>query len=319
MDARRAQDLMKHIFQDEDNGMEMMRKLPLSDSIQMMTKILPECMKKAEEKDNVNDIGFFGDLTKKYEAVVVEKLKEAKHLWVVYSETTGYPYIVDKDMLVLYDYTNHAIVEERLAKAGYKVSIGVETPDVFKNEIAHMYRNGYKNIRFIDGKSDAFTVPRESFYNYEEFFNEEYMTNPALEQTMLEFFQEVRKDGSLEARKDMLKKAEAAMTNALKNAEFMVPCTKEEKDDSVEIAHPFIDVTERVSHEDGQQVIAIPAFTDGYEMDKCYEGHHENMLYTFKEMYELVEELDAAGVILNALGVSYFMPAELLKSIQLNI
>lgn len=316
MDARRAQDLMRHIFQDEDNGMAMMTKLPLTDSIQMMTKILPECMKMAEEKESVNDIGFFGDLTKKYEGIVVDKIKNAEHLWVVYCDTTGYPYMVDKDMLVLYDYTNHAIVEERLAKAGYKVSIGVETPESFKNEIAHMYRNGYKNIRFIDGKSDAFVVSRESFYSYDEFFNDEYMTNPALEQTMIEFFQETRKEGSLEAKREMLKDAEAAMTEALKNAEYMVPCTKEEKEDMVEISHPFIDVTERVKHEDGQQLIAIPAFTDGFEMDKCYEGHHENMLYTLKDMAELVEELGAAGVILNALGISYFMPAQLLKSLS---
>lgn len=315
MDAIRAQDLMRHIFQDEDNGMAMMVNLPLADSIHMMVQILPECLEKAKDKGNENDIGFFMDLTRKYEAIVIDKIKKTERLWVIYSETTGYPYMVDKDLLVLYDYTNHASVEERLEKAGYKVSIGIETPEDFKNEIAHMYRNGYENIRFIDGKTDAFTVSRESFYDYDEFFNDEYITNPGLEQTMLEFFQEVRKDGSLEAKKEMLGKAEAAMTEALKNAEYMVPCTKEEKDDAVEIAHPYIDVTEHVKHEEGEQVIAIPAFTDGFEMDKCYEGQRENMLYTLKDMAELVEELDASGVILNALGISYFMPAGVLKSL----
>ena len=315
MDARRAQDLLRHIFQDEDNGMAMMTKLPLEDSIHMMTQILPECLKKAQEKDSLNDMGFFGDIEKKYEAIVVDKIKKTEHLWVVYCETTGYPYMVDSDLLVLYDYTNQAEVIERLVKAGYRVTLGVEKPEDFKNEIAHMYRNGYKNIRFIDGKSEAYVLPREAFYDYEEFFGADYMTNPAMEQSMIEFFQELRKDGSMDGRKEQVKNIEGIMTEAFKNSEFMVPCTKEENEEEVEIAHPFIDVTERVAHEDGQQMIAIPAFTDGYEMDKCYEGQHENMLYTFAELTDLVTELGAAGIIINALGISYFMPVDVMKSI----
>lgn len=315
MDARRAQDLLRHVFQDEDNGLAMMEKLPLDESIQMMTQIISECMKKAKEKDSVNDIGFFTDLSEKYRAIVIDKIKKAEHLWVIYCETTGYPYIVDGDMLVLYDYAHHISVEERLNRAGYKVTIGIETPESFKNEIAHMYRNGYKNIRFIDGKSDVFTIEREAFFGYEDFFGDDYITNPGMEKALISFFQEARKDGPLKDRKTALKPLEYDMVESLKSGEFMVPCTKEEKDDEVEIAHPFIDVTDHVAHEDGQQIIAIPVFTDGYEMDKCYEGHHENMLYTFLETKELVKELGAAGIIINALGISYFMSLELLKTL----
>ena len=64
-----------------------------------------------------------------------------------------------------------------------------------------------------------------------------------------------------------------------------------------------------------EQVIAIPVFTDGYEMDKCYEGHHENMLYKLTDLNELVHELEASGIIINCLGISYFMDESVLARI----
>ena len=53
------------------------------------------------------------------------------------------------------------------------------------------------------------------------------------------------------------------------------------------------------------------------EMDKCYEGHHENMLYQYDELVNLVEELGASGVIINCLGISYYMKLELMHKINM--
>lgn len=49
-----------------------------------------------------------------YRKIVVDKLLNADHLWTIYCDSTGYPYMVDDDIVVLYDYTNHARVEEQL-------------------------------------------------------------------------------------------------------------------------------------------------------------------------------------------------------------
>ena len=84
----------------------------------------------------------------------------------------------------------------------------------------------------------------------------------------------------------------------------------------VSIAHHFIDVTDRLEHKEDEQVIAIPAFTDGFEMDKCYKGQYENMLYTYKELVEAIDELGASGAIFNPLGISYYIPLETLKKIE---
>ncbi len=43
-----------------------------------------------------------------YRKIVVDKLLNADHLWTIYCDSTGYPYMVDDDIVVLYDYTNHA-------------------------------------------------------------------------------------------------------------------------------------------------------------------------------------------------------------------
>ena len=106
------------------------------------------------------------------------------------------------------------------------------------------------------------------------------------------------------------------MIDMMLNAEYMVRCVKEETEEEVEISHHFIDITDRVTEkEEGEHVIAIPVFTDGFEMDKCYEGHHENMLYKFDELVSLMDELGASGIIINCLGISYFMRTALMKKI----
>ena len=92
--------------------------------------------------------------------------------------------------------------------------------------------------------------------------------------------------------------------------------SEEETEEQIEISHPFIDLTDKIKDkEEGEKVIAVPVFTDGFEMDKCYEGHHENMLYKFSELVELVDELGASGIIINCLGISYYMKADIMKRI----
>ena len=102
---------------------------------------------------------------------------------------------------------------------------------------------------------------------------------------------------------------------ALRNADLMVPCTKEEKDDSVSIAHPYVDITDKVEHKEGEQVLALPVFTDGIELDKCYFDKHENMLYTYMELLKSVKEIGASGIVINPLGVSYYVPLDIMKKI----
>lgn len=319
MDARRAQDILRHIINDEDYGAAMLDKISVTESIEVLTKMLPDCVATAQNDNNINDAGFFSQMIHNYYPLILDKIKNAEHLWVVYSDNTGYPYMIDGDLFVLYDYANHAELEKKLNTAGYQVALESVTPTDFRNEVAHMYRNGYEKIRFTDGKGEPFVVAKEDLYSFEDFFNEEYMTNPGLQRAMIEFFQEFRKNTAADAgREEILKKREDAMIRTMVHAEYMVPCIKEETEDMVEISHPFIDLTDRIQDkEEGERVIAIPAFTDGFEMDKCYEGHHENMLYQYDELVNLVEELGASGVIINCLGISYYMKLELMHKINM--
>ena len=317
MDARRAQDLLRHITQDKDYGLKTMQGVSLSECIYMVNTVLPSCVKQAEENLKGNDAGFFSKMIRQYRALAIEKIKNEEHLWIAYTDLTGYPYMIDGDMIVIYDYSAAKQIENNLNKAGYRVTFGNLDSAAFKSEIAHMYRNGYKKIRFMDGKDKPFIVEREEFFSYDEFFDDDYVTNPGLEAAMLEFFQEFRKQAPLENRDEMLKRRERKMLDTMVNAEYMVPCIKEENEETVEISHPFIDLTERVKEkQEGEKVIAVPVFTDGFEMDKCYEGHHENMLYKFGELINLTEELGASGIIINCLGISYFMRTELMKKIK---
>jgi len=315
MNQKRAQELIKHIVEDKDNGAITMRNLSLSDSIYLEADILKSCILRADEIGKDTDASYFAQMIDRFRPIVLDRIKKADRLWIVYCDSTGYPYELDKDMLVLFDYINHKDIVQKLENSGFKITLIDVDSQKFKNEVSHMYRNGYKSIRFIDGKCEPFIVAREELYSHEEFFNETYITNPALQQTMISFFQEFRKKVEFSARMNMLESRQEKMIKNLLNAEFMVPCTKTENEEEVEITHPFIDLSDKVESKDGKPVIAIPVFTDGFELDKCYMGKNETMLLSFKELVHLVEELEASGIIINCLGISYYMGYEVIKKI----
>lgn len=315
MDSIKAQDIIRHIFKDDDKGCEYIKGLPMTDGIEVITKVIPELISKAEEKKSDNDIGYFSKLKEIYCGIVVEKLMNMEHLWTVYCDSTGYPYMLDEDLVVLYDYTNHARVEEQLKKYGYEVTFGIEDKESFRYEMAHMYRNGYKNIRFIDGKDNMLVVPREEIATYDQLIVDDFVTNPGLQSALIQFFQEFRKPGNTADKAAFLGTKESELKIAIRNADYMVPCTKEESDDIVSISHPYVDISDKVKHTEGEQVLALPVFTDGIEMEKCYAGKTENMLYNYKELLKSVKELGASGIIINPLGVSYYVPVEIMKQI----
>ena len=277
---------------------------------------LGDLYKKYEElKKRLGNEGYFNEIGNVYRKIVVDKLLNADHLWTIYCDSTGYPYMVDDDIVVLYDYTNHARVEEQLGKYGYDISYGIEDKDSMQYEIAHLYRNGCRNIRFTDGKDNELIVSREEIGTYDQYIREDFVTNPGLQNALIKFFQEYRKPGDSTAKAAILRDKEAELKKAIRNADYMVPCTKEETDEEVSISHPYVDITDKVSHKEGEKILALPVFTDGLEMEKCYAGKHEDMLYTYMELLKTVKELGASGIVINPLGVSYYVPVDIMKQL----
>ncbi len=324
MDVRRAQDLLKHITQDKDYGIETIKKIPLADAVFVVNKMLPDCIQKAQDDGNENDAGYFSTVMRQYRPIILDKLRNIERVWIAYSALTGYPYILDGDLVAIYDYSQHVRVEQTLNNAGYRVAFGSEDSAAFRDEVAHMYRNGYKNIRFMCEKMEPFVVSREELFGYDTFFNEDYVTNPGLQSAAISYFQEARKRMPKAGREIILQSREKEMHRAMANAEYMVPCIKEENEDTVEISHPFLDLTERIrgAADNGgaaggekDKIIAVPVFTDGHEMEKCYAGQHENMLYRFDELIDLIDKLEASGIIINCLGISYYVDKKQMKRI----
>lgn len=260
---------------------------------------------------------FFNEMINRYYPIAIQKIKNTERLWIAYSDLTGYPYMLDRDLIILYNYSENQSIQKKLNMAGYRVVFGGLDQDTFKMEVGHMYRNGYKRIRFMDGKSEPFIVDREDIYAYDDFYSDDYMTNPACSAAMINYFQELRKQAPAKERASMIKQREDLMFQAMVESEFMVPCIKTENDEEVEIQLPFIDVTQRVAEkQEDEKVIALPAFTDGYEMNKCYKEHQEHMLYTFNDLMQLVNELDTSGIIIDCLGISFFMRKNVMEQVN---
>lgn len=315
MNEKRSQEILKHIVQDKDYGISILKTLSLAECIFVANNILRSCIQKANENGNVNDSNFFSKMMYNIKSIIVDKVKNANNLWLVYCDATGYPYEVDKDMLVIYDYPSQKEIAQRLENTGFKVTIVDMDNNQFKNEIAHMYRNGYKSIRLINDQYEPYIIEREEIYPFDDFFKDDYITNPGLQISMISFFQEFRKESKYDLRANLLKSREDNMINNILHAEFMVPCTKIETEDELEISHPFIDISDSIQSEDGKPVIVVPVFTDGFELDKCYKDEHETMLYKYDELIALTDELEASGIIINCLGTSYYMSREMMKKI----
>ena len=88
------------------------------------------------------------------------------------------------------------------------------------SEVGHMYRNGIKNIRFIDGRDNMLTISREEIATYDMFFKDEYVTNPALQNALISFFQEFRKD-KVDDNSPVLASKETDLKVALRNADSL--------------------------------------------------------------------------------------------------
>ncbi len=314
MEARRAQELLKYVINTGDYGISALKDATLEEAVYMAGKVLPECLQLATDKRVDNDIAFFASAIREVRAYVVDRLKNEDELWVVYSGLTGYPYYVDGCLVVLFNYEKHGAIEEILNKAGYKVETGSVTRQTFKYEIGHMYRNGYQTVIFADGTDIMFKVGREEIYAYDEYYDDEYVMNPAFQSAMIDYFQESRKDQPKEERMEMLTLRESKMFSVMKNSEFIVPCLTNETEEEVEISYPFIDLAKERGSE--ESIIAVPTFTDGFEMNKCYGDHRDNMLYKFEDLIGLVEELGASGIVINYMGEKFYMDMEMLKKVD---
>ncbi len=51
-------------------------------------------------------------------------------------------------------------------------------------------------------------------------------------------------------------------------------------------------------------------------MNKCYKEHQEHMLYTFNDLMQLVNELDTSGIIIDCLGISFFMRKNVMEQVN---
>lgn len=313
MDSIKAKDILRHITRDEDYGIEALRAMSIADLNEVYSVMLPTCINQAEATQKQQDEEYFTQVRNAVFGIVIEKLKTCERRWVLYNEDTTYPYMAGDSMIVLYDFAGKDKVVTPLVSMGYKVSLLAEDAQGFINEIAHMYRNGYKTIQFVGAKGEAFNVSREDFYAYNEFFDDRYITNPGLQSALIQNIQEQKRVGKFDKDVKYLEKLRYTLNVQYQNAEYMVPCVKIETEDTITFAHPPIDVTKEVGSKDGNPVIAIPAFTDGFEMDKCYTGERENMLYNIKQMRDLIDELGVDGFVLNYLGQNCFIDREMIK------
>lgn len=316
MDTQKARDILRHITRDDDNGIDAMRALTVAEVVEVYSIMLPTCIEQAIECEKEADEDYFKRVREYAYAVAIEKLSELPKRWIVYDSRTGYPYMVGDSMIVIYDFLARDKVMEPLIKMGYEVTLMPENEVDFKNEVAHMYRNGYSKIQFVGSTPKTFVTRREDFAAYEDFYGDDYITNPGLQAALIRYFQEAERSGDADKNQELIGQMRAELDEQYMHAEYMAPCAKIETEDEITFVHPPIDLTaEIVGNSEGKKVVAIPVFTDGFEMDKCFTGERENMVYNIHELKELIEEIGVDGFVLNYMGQRIFMNLDMIAEL----
>ena len=94
MDARRAQDILRHIINDEDYGAAMLDKISVTESIEVLTKMLPDCVATAQNDNNINDAGFFSQMIHNYYPLILDKIKNAESVKTAITTVRRYALII---------------------------------------------------------------------------------------------------------------------------------------------------------------------------------------------------------------------------------
>ena len=309
MDNNRAYELITHVFEDPDCGMEEMEKASVHENVYVMSYLKEVCIPKAEAEKNREDITRFQAMLSFFRALTLKKIMNLDKAWKVNSVATGYPYKFNDGVLILYTDENVEALKENLGKAYFSVEAEEMNNDQLRQEIGNLYRNGYKVVNFCDGVCKPFEVKVEDIMPLRDTYLKDSRINPDLQAAIISFFQEVRRGVTYEGFEEAIQTLEKNMMIEVCKATYFVPSqmvpTSNNKEE-MEITHPLLKGEATVEGQKIEQV-ALPVFTDIYEMALVYGEEWDPMEVSYDDVVKICHNLNATGFVINFKGINLFI------------
>ena len=316
IDSERMNMLIQSFLEDNDHGREKMKAASLLENLCLTSYIESQCIPIAKENGKDNDLKFFEEYAGYYKMMTLDRIMKLDNYGIVVSQATNHFYTINKDVIVLVDMSEADFLVNSLAKDNIDVEIREISRQEFKAMLADLYRTGFNNVQFTDGKLRPMIVAKETIYRAEK---EKSRTNPELYIESLVFLQEAHKFGK--ENKGVLIKKDSPIAKAVRTATYLVPAIVQSKNgNEMQVKYPFLNTTV-----EGQRI--LPVATDHKEFEyfitsqlmKDYNNLPKEkkacIELPFSEVYRVFTTDDLFAIAVNPIGYNFILNGKLLEVI----
>lgn len=265
--------------------------------------------------------GFESNHRKVYNELL-NRVRDAEKLYVLYDATTGYPFIdhgfgnvyFEKDLA---EKAAGLFAKQfrRLMVKDIMVESPVETSAVKRGFFDYLYYIGVENILVDNGayrarfkRNEIVAAPGE--WNSEDLGKNPI--NPALNFAMLDFMEELRWPVQYEKRNDVVRAKEMRMLSLIRSSNFIVPMQHEGPVEVLEDGRMKFNKDTKfkflmLNTKDEKHF--LPIFTDGIEFGKKLRGTEWNAaVFKYQDILKFMSDKD--GIAINPEGQNVILPKE---------
>ncbi len=260
---------------------------------------------------------------------LLNRIRDAKDLFVLYDMSTGYPFI-DHGFANVY-------FEEELAEKAKAVFEGqyrklvvrkvkVENDDastsVKRGFFDYLYYIGIENLIVDNGAFRARFKRNEIVMSPMDWSGDKKdasPVNPALNFAMLDFLAELRWPVNYEKRADVLKAKEMRMLSLIRSSKFIIPMQHEGPVEVLEDGRMKMGKDTKLRFlvmktKDDKQF--LPIYTDAIEFSKKLNGSEWNAaVFKYQDILRFVQDKD--GIRINPNGQGIVMPKDRMMAIEI--
>lgn len=314
----RKEEIGQHIY-DEDLSLDYIKELNEQELLFLLTAMEVYNKKAALPEFDKNHRKVYNEL--------LDRIRNAEFIYVLYDNATGYPFIDHGFANVYFEEELSKKAADLFAKQFRSLSIrkckveeqleGTSNRGFFD----FLYYVGIENIIIDNGayrarfkRSEIVAAPGDWGTNADK-----TPVNPALCFAMLDFVSEVRWPVNYEKRPELIKAKEMRMLQLIREANFIVPMQHEGPVEKLENGGLKFSKDTKFKFllqktKDDKQF--IPVFTDGIEFSKKLHGTEWNAaVFSFRDIIKFVNDKD--GIRINPDGQGIVVPKDRMVAIEM--
>ncbi|MCR4833380.1 MAG: SseB family protein [Butyrivibrio sp.] len=316
--AERKDELGEMVYEPELNP-ESIRFLSMQEVLFLLTTM--------EQFNKHSELKNYESNHRKLYNEVLNRVRDAKNLYVLYDVTTGYPFID-------HGYINIYLEKEKCEKAAQLFAqqfrrLAVRECPV-ENEAAdasnrrgffdYLYYLGIEHIIIDNGfyrahfkRNEIVAAPGD--WNSDN--SKQPPVNPGLSFAMLDFLEEVRWPVNYEKRKEVLRAKEMRMAAMAQASRYIVPMQHQGPAELTENGKMKLSKDSKLRFpiiKTANEKSFLPVFTDGIEFSKKFKGTEwEGGVFTFFDIIRFLQDKD--GIVINPFGQNIIMPKDRMQAL----